>query len=62
VLAGYLDRFIDIVGDGNVWAIHIGRIRDSSLFARRISTIKGCLVASPAYIAQHELPPREKSC
>ncbi|MCG8667947.1 MAG: substrate binding domain-containing protein, partial [Pseudomonadales bacterium] len=37
-------------------AVRIGELRDSSLIARRLTTIRRVLAASPDYLAQHGTP------
>lgn len=44
------DRFIDIVQDGFDLAVRIARLKDSSLIARRIVTVRHAACASPAYL------------
>ena len=50
------DRRIDIVEDGFDLAIRIGQLQDSSLIARRLSTIRMIAVASPDFIKMHGCP------
>jgi DNA-binding transcriptional LysR family regulator len=52
----YSDRFVDLVAEGFDAAVRLGLLSDSSLVARRISSFRGKLVASPTYIAQHGQP------
>lgn len=52
----YNDRFVDLVGEGFDCAVRLGIMPDSSLIARRIFSFKGCLVASPVYLATHGTP------
>ncbi|HGF7495815.1 TPA: LysR family transcriptional regulator [Vibrio cholerae] len=52
----YNDRFVDLVGEGFDCAVRLGILPDSSLIARRIFSFKGCLVASPTYLAIHGIP------
>ena len=56
VHAAYSDRFVDLVGEGFDAAIRVGYLGDSNLLARRIGPVRGKLVASPSYIAQHGAP------
>ncbi len=56
VHAAYSNRFVDLVSEGFDAAVRIGYLADSSLIARRIATIRGQFVASPAYIAMHGAP------
>ena len=46
------DRYIDLVADGVDAAIRTGALRDSSLVARSLGTIRWALFASPAYLAK----------
>ena len=50
------DRFVDLVGEGYALAIRIGRLKDSSLVARRLASSRMVLCASPAYIARRGKP------
>ena len=50
------DRFVDLASEGFDLAVRIGQLEDSSLLARRLSTIALCVVASPAYLAEHAPP------
>ena len=45
------DRHLDLIGEGLDLAVRIGRLPDSSLFARRLAPIRHAVCASPAYIA-----------
>lgn len=62
------DRFVDIVNEGIDIAIRITwALPDSSLIARKISSDRGVVCASPAYLAKHGTPTRpedliEHSC
>jgi DNA-binding transcriptional LysR family regulator len=56
VHAAYSDRFVDLVSEGFDAAVRLGYLPDSSLVARRIASIRGKLVASPAYIAARGAP------
>ncbi len=50
------DRLVDIVGEGFDLAVRIGRMRDSSLLARKIAENPRMLCASPDYLARHGAP------
>jgi len=50
------DRFIDLVGNGYDMAIRIGRLRESSLIARKLCLSRRVVCCSPAY-AQARGPP-----
>jgi DNA-binding transcriptional LysR family regulator len=50
------DALVDVVGDGFAIALRIGALQDSSLLARRLASVQGMLVASPAYLRRHGAP------
>lgn len=50
------DRQVDIIEEGFDLAIRIAHLTDSSLVARRLSTVKLIHCASPEYIQKHGLP------
>ncbi|HYD82372.1 MAG TPA: LysR family transcriptional regulator [Paucimonas sp.] len=50
------DRFVDLVDEGFDVAVRIGHLKDSSLIARRIATIRHAVCASPDYLARHGVP------
>src|SRR5579859_1037036 len=52
VHASYSDRFVDMVVEGFDCAIRVGYLSDSNLKARRFASIRGQVVASPAYIRE----------
>lgn len=56
VHTSYTDRFVDIVAEGFDCAVRVGYLADSNLVARRIGSIIGKLVASPAYIHEKGNP------
>jgi len=52
------DRLIDPLEEGVDVTVRIGAMADSSLIARRISTARVVVVASPDYLARHGTPER----
>ena len=52
------DRRVDLVDEGMDLALRIGRLKDSSLIARRLFDAHTALVASPAYLEAHGVPER----
>jgi DNA-binding transcriptional LysR family regulator len=52
----YSDRFVDLIAEGYDCAIRVGYLPDSNLVARRVGSVHGRLVASPAYVAAHGSP------
>jgi DNA-binding transcriptional LysR family regulator len=50
------DRHIDHIAEGIDLAFRLGRLRDSSLVARKILTYRRQLVASPEYLKTREAP------
>jgi DNA-binding transcriptional LysR family regulator len=55
-LALDLDDRIDLVGNGYDMAIRIGRLRDSSLIARKFCLSRRVVCCSPAYAQARGLP------
>ncbi len=51
-----LDRVVDLVEEGFDVAIRAGALRDSSLVARSIGTLKSFVVASPTFLRRHGTP------
>jgi len=49
----FVDRHIDLLAEGYELAIRIAELKDSSLQARRLTTIHHVLCASPEYIEKH---------
>ena len=56
IYADYSDRLVDLAAEGYDCAVRAGFLRDSSLIARKIGSIKSRLVASPDYIEQYGEP------
>ncbi|OZG71089.1 LysR family transcriptional regulator [Hahella sp. CCB-MM4] len=54
------DRNIDLLENGIDVGIRIGKLPDSSLIARQISTVRRVVVASPEYLAQQGIPKHPK--
>jgi DNA-binding transcriptional LysR family regulator len=54
--AEFSDRIVDLVGEQFDLGVRIGRLKDSSLVARRLAPVRAAVVASPAYLAQHGTP------
>lgn len=50
------DRYVDVVAEGVLVAIRIGRLDNSSLVARKLLSNCRILVASPAYLAKRGVP------
>lgn len=50
------DRFVDLIEEGYDVALRIGRLRDSSLVARRLAVSRRVLCAAPAYLDQAGRP------
>jgi Transcriptional regulator len=53
----FLDRPVDLLGEGFDLDIRLGDVHDANLIARRIAANVRILCASPAYLARHA-PPR----
>lgn len=54
--ASYSDHYVDLVAGGFDCGIRVGYLEDSNLIAKRVGSIYGSLVASPAYIKAHGTP------
>lgn len=50
------DRQVDLVEEGADLAIRIGRLRDSSMIARRVFDARTVIAAAPDYLEQHGRP------
>jgi DNA-binding transcriptional LysR family regulator len=51
-----LDRLVNLVEEAVDVAVRIAHLRDSTLIARRVGTVRRILVASPEYLAQRGTP------
>lgn len=56
----FLYRRVNLIEEGYDLAIRIGKLPDSGLIAREVSTLSLKLVASPKYIAEHGTPRHPK--
>lgn len=52
------DRLVDIMNEGFDMAVRIGRLKDSSLKARRLAPCNLLLCAAPSYLAEFGVPAR----
>lgn len=50
------DRYVDLLEDGYDLAVRVGRLRDSSLVARKLAPSRRAVVASPDYLERHGTP------
>jgi DNA-binding transcriptional LysR family regulator len=50
------DRRVDLIEEGMDLALRIGRLRDSSLIARRLFDARTVVCAAPAYLEKHGVP------
>lgn len=50
------DRRVDLLEEGFDVGLSVGRLRDSSLIAKKLCASKHMVVAAPAYFKQHEAP------
>jgi DNA-binding transcriptional LysR family regulator len=53
---GLADRYVDLMEEGWDMAIRIGRLKDSSLVARRLAACRTIVCASPAYLKERGVP------
>ena len=51
-----VDRAVDMVEEDIHLALHVGRLRDSQLIARRLADVSMIVCASPSYLARHSVP------
>jgi DNA-binding transcriptional LysR family regulator len=52
------DQQVDLIEEGYDLAIRIGRLQDSTLVARKITTCRQVLCAAPSYLEKHGTPER----
>jgi len=52
----FLDRVVDLIGEGLDVAVRIGDLPDSSLTAVRVGAVRRMTVAAPDYLARHGAP------
>ena len=52
----FSDRVVDLVAEGFELAIRIGRLRDSSLIARKLVDVRVVVCAAPALLAERGIP------
>jgi DNA-binding transcriptional LysR family regulator len=52
----FTDRIVNLVNDGFDAAVRIGMLADSSLVARKLTTVRAVTIASPDYLAAHGTP------
>lgn len=50
------DRYVDLVEEGYDVAVRIGRLRDSSLIAKRLAPSRAVVCASPGYLDRYGTP------
>ncbi len=53
---GCSDRLINVVNEGVDCVLRVGELRDPTLVARRVGTMRLVTVASPSYLARHGAP------
>lgn len=52
------ERKVDLVGGGVEVAVRVGPLAETRHIARRLTTLRGRMLASPAYLAKHGTPAR----
>jgi len=52
----FIDRYVDLVEEGVDVAVRFGRLRDSTLMARRLTQTQFRVVGAPRYFAKHGRP------
>lgn len=50
------DRYVDLIDEGYDVAVRVGKLRDSTLIARRLAPARRVVCASPAYLEKHGTP------
>ena len=58
----FTDRHVDLIAEGLELAVRIGNLPDSNLQAKRITSIRHVLCASPAYLAKFGTPTTLEAC
>ncbi len=53
---GLADRYVDLIEEGWDLAVRIGRLKDSSLVARRLAACRTVVCAAPSYLKEHGTP------
>ncbi|GAB7523110.1 LysR family transcriptional regulator [Paraburkholderia sp. 2C] len=56
----YNDRTVDMLSEGFDVAVKMGRLKDSTLVARQVTSVKFILVASPEYLSRNGEPATPK--
>ncbi|MBA8909077.1 LysR family transcriptional regulator [Aminobacter ciceronei] len=55
------DRYVDLVAEGYDLAIRVGRLKDSTLIARKIGSTEASMFAAPSLVAERGLPSDPKA-
>ncbi|WP_414827823.1 LysR family transcriptional regulator [Alteromonas sp. H39] len=50
------DRKVDIIEEGFDIALRVGQLKDSSLIAKKLATVRICICASPSYLRRYGTP------